>query len=315
MKNEKKSISIISAFYNEKENLEKFVENFEITKFELEKLGYKVSLILVNDGSTDGSYNIAKKIISSKKFVQLISFEKNYGQQFAIYEALKKDEADFYGALDSDGQNDAKLFIQMIEKLKSKNLDFVQMKKKYVNYESSIKRFFSKFFYYFFSKISQIDIKPGSSDFYIFTCNVRNMVISSNTSRFFLRGFLHKCFLKKDYLEYIPFKRLRGESKYNIFKQIDFALTGIYFYRKKLFIIISSFLIIPILFLILLIFFQDLFLFNQIFEHSIYKFFTILVSIIFSILYCLIIFFIIKTENNKFIKPKIKIENYSTIYR
>ena len=97
MKNEKKSISIISAFYNEKENLEKFVENFEITKFELEKLGYKVSLILVNDGSTDGSYDIAKKIISSKKFVQLISFEKNYGQQFAIYEALKKMKLIFMG--------------------------------------------------------------------------------------------------------------------------------------------------------------------------------------------------------------------------
>ena len=38
--------------------------------------------IIVNDGSTDGSYDIAKKIISLKKFVQLISFEKNYGQQF-----------------------------------------------------------------------------------------------------------------------------------------------------------------------------------------------------------------------------------------
>lgn len=266
-------------------------------------------MILVNDGSTDGSYDIAKKIILLKKFVQLISFEKNYGQQFAIYEALKIYEADFYGALDSDGQQDAKLFIQMIDKLKSKNLDFLQMKKKYSNYESSIKRFFSKFFYYFFSKIAQIDIKPGSSDFYIFTYNVRNMVISSNTSRFFLRGFLHECFLKKDYLEYTPFKRLRGVSKYNIFKQLDFALTGIYFYRRKLFIIISSLLIIPISFLIMMFFFQDLFMFNQIFEKSIYKFFTILLAVIVSILYCLIILFIIKTENNKFIKPKIKIEN------
>ena len=49
--------------------------------------------------------------------------------------------------------------------------------------------------------------------------------------------------------------------------------------------------------------------FNQIFEKSIYKFFTILLTAIVSILYCLIILFIIKTENNKFIKPKIKIEN------
>ena len=50
-------------------------------------------------------------------------------------------------------------------------------------------------------------------------------------------------------------------------------------------------------------------MFNQIFEKSIYKFFTILLAVIVSILYCLIILFIIKTENNKSIKPKIKIEN------
>lgn len=309
MKNEKKSISLISTFYNEKENLEKFVDSFEITKLKLEKLGFNVSLILVNDGSTDGSYEIAKRIISYKKFVQLISFEKNYGQQFAIYEALKKNESDFYGALDSDGQQDAEFFIPMIRKLESKNLDFVQMNKKYVNYESKIKIFLSKFFYYFFSKITQINIKPGSSDFYIFRHKVRNDVISSNTSRFFLRGFLHEYILKKDYLEYVPFKRLRGKSKYNIFKQLDFALTGIYFYRRKLFIIISTLLIIPILFLTLFIFFQDLFIFKLIFDHSMYNFFTILLAVIFSILYCLIIFFIIKTENNKFIKPKVKIEN------
>ena len=308
MKNEKKSISIISSFYNEKENLKKFVDNFEITKLKLEKLGFNVNLILVNDGSTDGSYEIAKEIISLKKFVQLISFEKNYGQQFAIYEALKKNESDFYGALDSDCQQDAELFIQMIDKLKSKNLDFIQMKKKYANYEGKIKIFFSKFFYYFFSIITQINIKPGSSDFYIFTHNVRNMVISSNTSRFFLRGFLHEYIFKKDYLEYIPFKRLRGKSKYNILKQLDFAFTGIYFYRKKLFII-SLLLIIPVLFLILLIFFQDLLIFNLIYNQLIYEFFSILLIAIFLILYCLIILFIIKTENNKFIKPKIKIEN------
>ena len=98
---------------------------------------------------------------------------------------LKKNESDFYGALDSDGQQDAELFIQMISKLESKNLDFVQMKKKYINYESKIKIFLSKIFYYFFSKITQINIKPGSSDFYIFRHKVRNNVISSNISRFF----------------------------------------------------------------------------------------------------------------------------------
>ena len=55
MKNKKKSICIISAFYNEEENLEKFIKNFEMTRSKLLKMGYSINLILVNDGSTDKS--------------------------------------------------------------------------------------------------------------------------------------------------------------------------------------------------------------------------------------------------------------------
>ena len=48
--------------------------------------------------------------MQSKKYIKLINFQKNYGQQLAIYSALKREKADFYGALDSDCQQDPKLF-------------------------------------------------------------------------------------------------------------------------------------------------------------------------------------------------------------
>ena len=113
MKNKKKSICIISAFYNEEENLAKFIKNLEITRSKLLKMGYSVNLTLVNDGSTDKSINIVKKN-SSKKFIKLINLNKNYGQQIAIYVALKNEKADFYGALDSDCQQDSNLFIKFL---------------------------------------------------------------------------------------------------------------------------------------------------------------------------------------------------------
>ena len=61
MKIKKKNICIISAFYNEEENLEKFINNFDITRSKLLKMGYYINLILVNDGSTDKSVKIVKK--------------------------------------------------------------------------------------------------------------------------------------------------------------------------------------------------------------------------------------------------------------
>ena len=39
---------------------------------------------------------------------------KNYGQQIAIYAALREVNSDYYGAIDSDGQQDPSLFLKMI---------------------------------------------------------------------------------------------------------------------------------------------------------------------------------------------------------
>ena len=255
MSKKKITISIISAFYNENDNLTRFVNSFDKARTLLIKKGYKINLVLVNDGSTDKSIYTIKKIIKKKKYIELISLTKNYGQQIAIFTGLQKANADFYGAIDSDGQQDPKYFVQMIEKIKNNKFDIVQMKKRYGNYENWLKKLFLKFFYYIFNKLTNINLEPGSSDFYMFTRRVREEVVSSNISKFFLRGFIHWTGFPKKYLDYIPTKRLKGISKYNIYRQLDFALTAIYLYGTKLFIklFILSFLIM--IFSVLFIFY------------------------------------------------------------
>ena len=308
MKNKKKSICIISAFYNEEENLAKFIKNLEITRSKLLKMGYSVNLTLVNDGSTDKSINIVKKKNSSKKFIKLINLNKNYGQQIAIYVALKNEKADFYGALDSDCQQDSNLFIKMINRLKSNKLELLQMKKKYGNYEGVVKKFLSKFFYYIFSHLANIDIKPGSSDFYLFTNKVRNKIISSNISKFFLRGFIHWNNFRKEYLKYTPAKRPKGKSKYNVYKQLDFALTAMYLYGKKLFIKIFTFLLFLSVSFIIYLVFKDYLFNSELIEKSTVKNLIIFFGVINLFLCCAITFFIIKFKKNISIKPRYKFD-------
>ena len=259
MPNHKKDICIVSAFYNENDNLTRFINSFDKARTLLLKKDYKVNLVLVNDGSTDNSINTIKKIKKNKKYIKLISLTKNYGQQIAIFTGFQKNKADFYGAIDSDGQQDPKYFVQMIEKLVRNKVDIVQMKKKYGNYESWYKILFSKFFYFLFNKLTNINLEPGSSDFYIFTKRVRAEIVSSSTSKFFLRGFIHWTGFTKKNLEYLPSRRLKGVSKYNIYKQLDFALTAIYLFGTKLFVklFILSFIIIIFSFLFIIFIIYD----------------------------------------------------------
>lgn len=251
----KKNFCLISAFYNEKENLPKFTRRLENTRLKLLKCGYSVSIVMVNDGSTDNSLNILRKLSKNKKYIKIINLTKNYGQQIAIYLALKNNKADLYGAIDSDGQQDPLLFIKMIKKLENKKLDIVQMKKKYGNYESLLKSIFSRIFYSIFMYLTNIDLQSGSSDFYLITKKVRREIMLSQISKFFLRGFIHSTGLPKVYLEYMPSKREKGKSKYSIYKQLDFALTAIYLYGTRLFVRIFIFSIILMLLSIFFIIF------------------------------------------------------------
>jgi glycosyltransferase involved in cell wall biosynthesis len=267
MAKQKKTICIISSFYNERENLKKFILSFDKTKDVLSKQGYNVILAMVNDGSTDTSINIVKRLKIKKKYIKIISLTKNYGQQIAIFTAIKMIDADFYGAIDSDGQQDPKFFIKMLNDLNKENLDIVQMKKKYGDYEGFTKKLFSKFFYYIFSSFTNINLQSGSSDFYLFTKKVRSEIISSNISKFFLRGFIHWTGFPKKNLEYLPSRRTSGVSKYNAYKQIDFALTAIYLYGTKLFVklfIFSAMIMVLSLSFIIFIIYDKFFLGSQV---------------------------------------------------
>ena len=79
-----------------------------------------------------------------------------------------------------------------------------------------------------------LDIHQGSSDFYLIDKIVRDKIINSSISSHFLRGFIHWTGYSKVFIEYEPEKRQEGLSKYNFLKQLEFALTGLYFYSSKI---------------------------------------------------------------------------------
>ena len=230
----RKLLTIISPAFNEKLNLLNFVK--KVNEIKKKILGYDLNLVVIDDGSTDGSINELKKIEKKFKFLNYISFTKNFGQQPAIFSGLENFVSDYYVIIDSDLQQDPIEILKMIKIIEKKKIDIIQMKKINFGYETTVKTFFSKFFYFLFSKITQIKIDSGSSDFYLISKRVRDKIISTTFSNNFLRGFLHWSGYSKIYLEYKPTRRKLGTSNYNFSKQINFGLTGFFNYQKNFFL-------------------------------------------------------------------------------
>jgi glycosyltransferase involved in cell wall biosynthesis len=93
-----KVLSVIMPVYNEAKTIEKAIK--EVIKTKLKSI--KIELIIVDDGSTDGTGEILKKIQNKNKNIKIIFKEKNQGKGAAIREGLKYATGDYIIFQDAD---------------------------------------------------------------------------------------------------------------------------------------------------------------------------------------------------------------------
>ncbi|NME35645.1 MULTISPECIES: glycosyltransferase family 2 protein [Fusobacterium] len=98
-------ISVVAPVYNEKDNISRFIEKVENS---LKKGFDSYEIILVNDGSTDGSKEILNEEAKKNGHVKVYHFTKNNGQTAALDFAFKKASGDLVLMMDSDLQTDPK---------------------------------------------------------------------------------------------------------------------------------------------------------------------------------------------------------------
>lgn len=96
-------ISVVAPVYNEKDNVSRFIEKVENA---LKKGFDSYEIILVNDGSTDGSKEILNEEAKKNGHVKVFHFTKNNGQTAALDFAFKKASGDLILMMDSDLQTD-----------------------------------------------------------------------------------------------------------------------------------------------------------------------------------------------------------------
>ena len=115
-------ISIISPVYNESDNIEIFINKvFQV----MGESSRNWELVMIDDGSTDGSRDILKKLSKEKPELRALLLSKNFGQTPAIQAGFDKAKGKYFVTLDSDLQNDPKDIPRVLNKLIDEELDLV----------------------------------------------------------------------------------------------------------------------------------------------------------------------------------------------
>ena len=218
--------SLIVPCYNEEGNLEKFYEEAEKV-FSNANIEYEY--VFINDGSTDNSEKILKKIYNEhpNKNITIVNFSRNFGKESAIFAGLKNCEGDAVCLIDADLQQLPQTAFDMYKILVSNpELDCVcayQSQRR----ESKAMATMKSLFYKVMNSMVETNFKNGASDFRVFRTSVKEAILSLGEFHRFSKGIFSWVGFNTEYIEYEACERNSGETKWGFKNLLKYAFTGI----------------------------------------------------------------------------------------
>lgn len=109
-------LSVVIPLHNEEGNLEALYREFTET---LERMGRPYEIILVDDGSTDGTLEVLRRLQGSDRRLRVIQFRRNFGQTAAFAAGFSSARGALIVTADGDLQNDPRDIPALVERLES----------------------------------------------------------------------------------------------------------------------------------------------------------------------------------------------------
>ena len=212
-----KSIEILVPVFNEEDSIEILVDSLVPI---VEKFDYIFSLTLIDDGSTDTTYQKACSISSiSTKVIQL---SINFGKENAVQCGIDDSDADALILLDADLQDPISLIPMFIAEWESGH-DIVYGIRDSRDKDSFQKRLSSSIFYYFFLKVSNVKFPPHTSDARLMSKKVTRALKEMRESQRFNKGLFHEVGFKSIGVKYTRESRSYSKSKFGVSKLFGLA--------------------------------------------------------------------------------------------
>jgi glycosyltransferase involved in cell wall biosynthesis len=217
-------INIIIPLYNEEK-----VFSLLITRIKelLNRSSLTISVILVDDGSTDATSFLMKQLSSEDERFSSIFLSRNFGHQAALTAALTMVNAtEAVMIIDGDLQDPPELLEDFFV-LYKKGYDVVYAIRE-TRKEGFFKVFFYKLFYRLLKKIASIDIPLDSGDFSLLSRRVVDIMNTMPEESRYLRGMRSWVGFKQIGFKYSRSDRQAGNTQYTLRQLFKLAMNGIF---------------------------------------------------------------------------------------
>jgi glycosyltransferase involved in cell wall biosynthesis len=219
-------VSIICPCYNEEPVLPLYYEAVKKNVFDRLTM-YSFELILVNDGSSDGTLKVLRNLAERDERVKYVSFSRNFGKEAAMYAGLKNADGEFVCVMDCDLQDPPEMIGTMLARLDEDDCDCVATRRVTRKGEPRIRSAFARAFYRVINRISDTEFVDGARDFRMMRRCVADAVLELTEYHRFSKGLFMWVGFDTVWLEYENVERAAGETKWSFWKLAAYAVEGI----------------------------------------------------------------------------------------
>lgn len=223
-------LSIVAPVYNEAATLPEFVRRIGAV---CNGLGarYHTEIVLVDDGSTDASLDVAKQLIDVEPRLRVVELRRNFGQTAALQAGLSCAHGDFIISMDSDLQHfpeDIPAFVEVAEQ----GFDLVCGWRK-DRQENALRRWPSRMANNLIRRVIGLDIHDFGTTFRLYRADLISHIKLIGEEHRFVPALAHMVGAKITEIPIQNIERPVGVSNYGIGRTFGVALDILFLYFSR----------------------------------------------------------------------------------
>ena len=215
--------SIVVPVYNEEETVSELVRRLIGL---LDRLDGPAEAILVDDGSTDRSFELMLEARERDGRLKILRLSRNFGHQLAVTAGLDAASGDAVVVMDADLQDPPEVVLEMAARWRE-GYDVVYAVREARHGETRFKKATAAVFYRVFSGMSDVDVPLDVGDFRLVDRRALDAFRSMRETNRYVRGMFSWIGFRQIGVPYSRDERYAGETKYPLRKMIKFATDGI----------------------------------------------------------------------------------------
>lgn len=214
---------IIPVYYNEK-NLYPLYE--DLKEKVIDRIDYDYELVMVDDGSGDGSYEVMKELAKKDSNIKIYKLSRNFGSHAAMLCGLEKCTGDCAVIKAADLQEPSELVLDMVTKWREGNN--VVLGTRADREEGKSQVFFANFYYSLVRKTALPTMPKFGFDVYLLDRKVIQVLLALDEKNSALTGQVLWSGFRTATVPYVRKAREIGESKWTLKKKIRLVMDTLF---------------------------------------------------------------------------------------